>query len=268
VTVTTTARVDHPPVRVGGAPIVLVAHGSRDPRSAETMRALAGAVNDRWSAGAQVAFLDFNPPSVPAALRAAGTGIVVPALLTRAYHSRVDVPEVVAASGVPSVVTPVLGPADPGQPADPLLLAGLLRRLSELDISAAPDALVLAAAGTSYTHARSTVEIVAAGLASNLDIACTVGYATTSAPTVDEAVRAMRAQGARRVAVAAYFLAPGRLYDLAAASAMAAGAIGVAAPFGPAEELVELVLERATAATHGIERSFNRESPVDTPGIR
>jgi sirohydrochlorin ferrochelatase len=234
------------PVRVRQSPIVLVAHGSRDPRSARTMRDLATAVDRRWAGGARVAFLDFNPPSVPLALRESFVGvpsIVVPALLTRAYHGRVDVPEVVSASVVPSVITPVLGPAGPSDAPDPLLVAALGRRLSELDTGY--DGLVLAAAGTSYQAARSTVESVAAALESTVDVACTVGYATTSAPTIGDAVRAMRARGAVRVAVASYFLAAGTLHDLAVESAVDAGAVGVTAPLGVADELLELVISRA-----------------------
>jgi hypothetical protein len=50
------------------------------------------------------------------------------------------------------------------------------------------------------------------------------------------------------VAVAAYFLAPGRLYDVAVASARAAGAVAVAAPLEGAPEIARLVLARVDAA--------------------
>jgi sirohydrochlorin ferrochelatase len=198
----------------------------------------------------QAAFLDFNPPSVPAALRSAAADrvIVVPALLTRAYHGTVDVPEVVAASGVSSVVTPVLGPSEPGERPDPLLVAALARRLSELDTEV--DAVVLAAAGTSYPAARSTVESVGVALSSMVDVGCRVGYATASGPTVGDAIAAVRAAGARRVAVVAYFLAAGRLYDVAVASARAAGVTAITPPLGAVDELVELIVARATSSVH------------------
>ena len=229
-------------------PIVLVAHGSRDPRSAETMRQLGRRVALRWPAGATTAFLDFNSPSVPGALRELPDGrraIVVPALLTKAYHSRVDLPEVLSSVSTPTCVTAVLGPAEPGEAAHPLLIAALLRRLSELDVSY--DAVALIAAGTSDASARSTVEGVARELASELDVACAVGYASACAPSAGEAVARLRASGARRVVAASYFLAVGRLYDVAALSARQAGAIGVAAPLGAADELVELIAARAGA---------------------
>src|SRR5688572_32663074 len=52
------------------------------------------------------------------------------------------------------------------------------------------------------------------------------------------AVAELHRRGASRVAVASYFLAPGRLYDVAAASARAGGAVAVAGPHGPADEIV------------------------------
>jgi sirohydrochlorin ferrochelatase len=228
---------------VGEAPLVLAAHGSRDARSARTMRELAAAVGQRWGGEVRAAFLDFNPPSVPEALHAvSGPAVVVPTLLTRAYHSRVDVPGAVAASGRPAVVAPVLGPASADEAPDRLLTAALLRRLSELDTRY--DGVVLAAAGTSYAEARSTVERIA----STVDSRCLVGYATTSKPSVFEAVLALRATGARRVAVASYFLAPGMLHDVALQQAERAGAVAVARPLGTAEELVELIVQRALSA--------------------
>jgi sirohydrochlorin ferrochelatase len=232
------------PVRAGEAPLVLAAHGSRDARSARTMRELAAGVGQRWGGEVRAAFLEFNPPSVAEALHAVPSpAVVVPMLLTRAYHSRVDVPGAVAASGRPAVVVaPVLGLASADEAPDPLLTAALLRRLSELDTRY--DGVVLAAAGTSYAEARSTVERIA----STVDSRCLVGYATTSKPSVYEAVLALRATGARRVAVASYFLAPGMLHDVALQQAETAGAVAVAGPLGTAEELVELIVQRALSA--------------------
>jgi sirohydrochlorin ferrochelatase len=237
--------------RLAAAPVVLIAHGSRDPRSASTIRRLAARVGAAWPAPVSAAFLDFNLPAVPSVLRGLAAGwsvppVVVPCLLTSAYHGRVDVPQVLADARVRTRLTPVLGPQRPDDEPDPLLVAGLRRRLSELD--ATYDALVLIAAGTSYAAARSTVDSTARSLGAAVGVPCRVGYASASAPTPAEAVAEMRAQGASRVAVASYFLAPGRLYDVAATSARAGGAVAVAGPLGPAEEVVRLVLARAETA--------------------
>ncbi|MGC9668894.1 sirohydrochlorin chelatase [Planosporangium sp. 12N6] len=220
-----------------GDPVLLVAHGSRYPR-----------------AGVHVSFLDHagpRPDEELARLRDAGfaSATVVPLLLTSAYHGRVDIPAVLAkarADGVDLTVTltDVVGPVA-GQVPRPLL-AGLRRRLA--DTGAAFDAVVLAAAGTRDRAALATVELTARALGGRLGVPCLPAYASASAPTAGEAVYALRQGGARAVAVAAYFLAPGRLYDAAVESARTAGAVAAAQPLGAAPELVTLVLDRVTAA--------------------
>jgi sirohydrochlorin ferrochelatase len=91
---------------------------------------------------------------------------------------------------------------------------------------------------------RATVEWVGNALSARLGLPCTVAYASAAPPLPGAAVDLLRAAGFRRVGVAAYFLAPGYLYDLAAASARAAGAVAVAGPLTDAPELVRLVAAR------------------------
>jgi len=232
-------------------PLVLVAHGSRDPRSAATVRRLARAVRDAWPAPVAAAFLDFNLPAVAPTVRALAVEsdhppVVVPALLTYAYHGRVDVPEVLAATGVTALVANVLGPSAPSEEPDPLLLGALHRRLSELDRRF--DGVALLAAGTRDLVARSTVDSVASALSVVLGLPCVAGFAA-GGPTGADAVSAVRGRGARRILASSYFLAPGRLHGAVAASARAAGALGVTAPLGAAAELVGLITARARAAS-------------------
>jgi sirohydrochlorin ferrochelatase len=208
------------------------------------MRALAARVARVWPAPVVAAFLDFDRPSIADALDGLpvdSVPVVVPALLTNAYHGRVDLPGVLAQAARPLVLAEVLGP-------DPLLMAGMRRRLSELDRAGGFDGVVLMAAGTSDATARSTVESTAAELEWQLNVACRVSYASAAAPTPGEAVVALRDAGARRIVGAAYFLATGRLYTAAARSAVDAGAVGVGAPLGTADEVVRLVVARARAA--------------------
>ncbi len=236
----------------GPAPVVLVAHGSADPRAAGATQALARAV-----AAAQprltvrTAYLAEGPPAprqVLGALQEAGhrSATLVPLLLTAAYHAQTDIPaelDRARTDGLRMEVTVarVLGPVD-GQ-VHPALLAAVRRRLS---VAAGPyDALVLSAAGTRDATARITVERVAYALRAAEGVPCVTAYASAAAPTVTEAVRRVRDAGARRVAVAAYFLAPGRLYESMAAAARVAGAAAVSEPLGDAPELADLVLDRA-----------------------
>ncbi len=238
-------------------PLVLVAHGSRDPRAERSTGALARAVRAaRPGARVDTAFLDFVTPRLTDALAAVGdpAAIVVPLLLTAAYHGRVDVPGEVGRFratgrrvGLAEVLGPVAGPVADAVPVD-LLVRGLIRRLGEAGAGAA-DGLVLAAAGTRKVPALESVDLVAAALGRSLGVPCRTGYASGAGPEAGEAVRALRAAGARRIAVASYFLAPGLLYDRAVDAARAAGAGTVAEPLGDAPEVVDLVLHRADAAS-------------------
>jgi sirohydrochlorin ferrochelatase len=246
------------PARLG---VVLVAHGSRDPRAAAATSALARAVglaHPAWDVHA--AYLDHagpRPIDVLAALPVR-QAVVVPLLLTSAYHGRVDIPAVLSSASSlplsvslapvlgPSVLGPpalgpsVLGPPVLGPPVSPLLTEGLARRLPATEL----DAVVLAAAGTRDAAARSTVEDVANALSARLGLPCAVAYASAAPPTAGEAVERLRAGGARRIGVAAYFLAPGLLYDNAVRSAREAGAVAIAEPLRDAPELVRLVAAR------------------------
>ncbi|GAB1694235.1 sirohydrochlorin chelatase [Krasilnikovia sp. M28-CT-15] len=248
--------------------VVLTAHGSRDPRAAAATQALTRAVarlRPDWDVHA--AYLDHSlprPAGALAALAAAGhqRAVLVPLLLTSAYHGRVDVPAEVAAARADGLslevaVAEVLGPVAGAVP--PLLLDGLVRRLPALRSTAGGpvrragelDALVLAAAGTRDAAARATVEQVAAALGERLGLPCRVAYASASPPVAGEAVGLLRGAGARRVGVASYFLAPGRLYDAAVRSAWSAGAVAVAEPLTDAPELAALVVAQAARAAAG-----------------
>ncbi len=83
-------------------PLVAVAHGSRDPRSAATVAALLDVVRaQRPDLDVRAAFLELSAPRLPdvlAALAAEGhrDAVIVPLLLWSAYHARVDLPGIVA----------------------------------------------------------------------------------------------------------------------------------------------------------------------------
>jgi sirohydrochlorin ferrochelatase len=214
--------------------VLLVAHGSRDPRAQGATRALARTVAAvRPGIDVRVAFLEQVAPQ-PAAVLASmpPRTVVVPLLLTNAFHGSVDLPAQVA--GFDCVIADTLG-----EPSAKLL-AALTARLPREPF----DGLVLAAAGTRVAQARGTVERVAVALSDRFGVPCAVGYAAGATPSGASAVDTLRARGARKVAVASYFLAPGRLYDLVTASAFGAGAIAAAQPLGASWSLAELILER------------------------
>jgi sirohydrochlorin ferrochelatase len=265
-------------MRTARLAVVLVAHGSRDPRAARATEALAravGAARPAWQVRAS--YLDHSVPrprQVLADFAARGHrgAIVVPLLLTAAYHGRVDVPGEIAAARAEGLAMPVelaevLGPTGGQVPG--LLLDALEARLAQVSLpaalGAAPlpvsgravparaglDAVVLAAAGTRDAGARLTVEQAAAALEARLGVPCRVAYASAAPPLSGAVVTQLRAEGYERVGLASYFLAPGLLHDATVASARAAGVVAVADPLTDTPALAGLVAHRVLTAILG-----------------
>ncbi len=231
--------------------LVALAHGSRDPRSAQTVQALTDEVRRlRPDLRIEAAFLELARPTFAAVVdRLAAEGydeiVVVPLLLSEAYHAKVDVPSVVAGAtaqheGLRIRVTAVLGLEND-------FLDVLDRRLREALTTARVrelDALVLAAAGTSDPLATQSIHRLARLWGARHRLPTMIAFASAAPPSTGEAVRAFRAQGRRHIAVGALFLAPGLLYDRAAELAVEAGAVAVSQPFGAHPEVARTVLAR------------------------
>lgn len=231
--------------------LVALAHGSRDPRSARTVRALVSEVRAmRPDLRIETAFLDLSKPDFHTVVdRLARSGVeeivVVPLLLTEAFHARVDVPSAVGEAlarheGLKIRVAQVLGL---GQH----FLDVLDRRLRESLVGARVrelDGLVLAAAGTSDPLALQSIQRLARLWGQRHRLPVVPAYASASPPATGEAVRALRAQGRRHIAVGSLFLAPGFLYDRAAELALEGGAVAVAEPFGADPDVARVVLAR------------------------
>ncbi|MGW6456748.1 sirohydrochlorin chelatase [Streptomyces sp. NPDC055078] len=242
--------------------LLVVAHGSRDPRHAATVHALVRRVRS-LRPGLRVAtgFLDFNAPSVPQVLeRLANEGngqtdgvrdvIALPLLLTRAFHAKSDIPAVLAEASarLPRLrvhQAEVLGPS-------PLLLAALERRLYEAGVRPADRSstgLVLASAGSTDPEAIAVIADIARELRHTGWCAVRPAFASAVTPggfpRTEDAVRTLRADGCARVAVAPYVIAPGRLPDRIADGARRADVL--ADVLGPSTELARLLLERADA---------------------
>jgi sirohydrochlorin ferrochelatase len=221
--------------------LLAIAHGSRDPRHAAALHGLLDAVQRaRPGLLAELAFLDLCAPDVTDAFaRLAASGAeniaVVPLFLSHGYHVGHDIPAVTEQAeralrhtsarththASPHTHTPSLAVAAPIGP-DPLLMDAVERRLAEQGV-------------------RTT------------DPGLEIAIASATSPAARDLINVLRQQGAARVAVAAYFLAPGLLYDRARADALAAG-VPIAAPLTtpgdePPAELVRLVLERYAQVT-------------------
>jgi sirohydrochlorin ferrochelatase len=220
--------------------LLAVAHGSPDERAERVLETLVARVRaERSGVPTVLAHLGHSRPDVSSAvasLFAQGVReiVVVPLLLTSAYHAKVDLPGLLAQAaldnpGVTLTQAGVLGP-------HPLLFELLRRRLAEA--GADPSAsVVLGAVGTSDASANAELADVAA------TIGASIGFATGS-PDISEVVDGLRARGSRQIAIASYVLAPGTLPDRFATT----NADIVTRPLGAEPEIVDVVLERYDAA--------------------
>ena len=258
----------------GYPPLVAVAHGSKDPRAAATVSELLAVVAARAAhatfggVDVRAAFLDHCAPSLPQVLGALGGGrprpgnrqcIVVPLLLTAAYHSKSDIPAQLAAASGAAAGSAADGGALDVRCADtlgphPLLLAGLERRLREAGVAVdsaadrARTAVVLAAAGSSDPAANATIADLAAGWQRDRGWRAVVpAYASAAGPSPAEAVTHVD-PGRGPVVVATYLLAPGYFADKIRLGAVEAGASAVSGVLGAAPEVADLVLARYRAA--------------------
>ena len=239
--------------------VVAVAHGSADPRASATIAELAAVARER-SPGLDLrtAFLGHAPPSLPQVLgtiEADREVTVLPLLLTEAYHSKADIPRVLARTPLRRVsYGATLGP-------HPLLLDALDRRLAEALPSSGPisgpgarldparTAVVLAAAGSSDPEANATIAQMAARWQARTGwLAVRPAYASAAEPSPAAAVAGLLRDGAPRVVVATYLLAPGLFADRIRHTALAAGAAAVSPALGACAEVADVMLDRFTQA--------------------
>jgi sirohydrochlorin ferrochelatase len=244
---------------------VAVAHGSADPRAAAAIGELVPLVAARAAArgvsapAMRVAYLGHAAPSLPQVMSTYGPGArvtVLPLLLTAAYHSKTDIPRVLARtvlarSGQRVTYGEPLGP-------HPLLLRALERRLPPSALqNPAEVGVVLAAAGSSDPEANATIARLAAQWQARTGwFAVRPAYASApaaagghggSAPTPAQAVTELREAGARRCVVATYLLAPGLFADRIREASLAAGAAAVTPALGALPEVADVLIDRYIA---------------------
>lgn len=226
----------------GNSALVLTAHGSADPRSAATAHALADTIR-RFRPGIEVvvAFCEQNSPHLVDVLRTVGDrAVVTPLLLADAYHARVDIPAMIAESGVAARQAEVLG-------EDDQLVAVLRRRVAEAGVSRLDGVgVIVTAVGSSRPEANSRTESVADHLVAHTRWIAATAFAAGPRPNLGAVADELRDRGATRLVIAPWFLAHGRITDRVSAFAAAQG-IALAQPLGPHRLVAETVLDRFDA---------------------
>lgn len=234
--------------------LVLTAHGSADPRSVANTHAVAGHLRRiAPELEVRVAFCEQSTPNLRDVLGTvrgdvsdvgdAGDVIVAPFLLARAYHARIDIPSLIAGSGVAVRQADVLG-------EDDRLLQVMTERLSAVGVSRFDQelGLVVVAVGSSNTAANARTARIADPLRDGTRWAgVEVAFATGPAPSVEEAAERLRTRGASRLVIAPWFLAHGKITDRVANYARQAG-IPVAEPLGAHRLVAATVLDRVEEA--------------------
>ncbi|MFJ2176161.1 sirohydrochlorin chelatase [Streptomyces sp. NPDC087851] len=257
--------------------LVVVAHGSRDPRALRTVTTLLDRVRElRPGVDVRLGHIEIEEPLLSDTLASLATGraVLVPLLLSRGVHIKRDLPAF-AAVAAPRLETRVAAPLGP----HPLLVETLYDRLLEAGWPAGPGhpphlthlthpahpadpgrpgpyhraaaGVVLAAAGSrdpeSAADTRRTADLLSERLGG---VPVLPAYASAASPTVPEALRALAARGRHRTAIASYFTAPGHFATRSAADAPWIAA----APLGAHPAMARLLLHRydeALATAHG-----------------
>lgn len=244
--------------------LVVVAHGSRDPRALRTVRALLRRVErHRPGLTVRLGHIEIEQPSLTDTLSSLGDGraVLVPLLLGPGHHVTHDLPR--AAAAAPRLRTTIAAPLGP----HPLLVQALYARLVEAGWRDEPHraddtGVVLAAAGSrdprSAAATRRTADLLSARLGG---VPVVPAYASAAAPTVPDAVRDLAARGRSRIALASYFTAPGHFATRAAADVAAHAPWIAAAPLGDHPDLARLLLHRYDEC-HVRRRAYRAAGPA------
>jgi sirohydrochlorin ferrochelatase len=235
--------------------LILLGYGSTDPGVAQISHQIRDQLLEiRPELDIHVAFLDYCSPSALQVVnklvkRGVSEVVLVPLLLSDAFHAQVEVPAVIAQIQAAHPTLQVIASRPIGPEAQ--LLAVIDRRLRDVLRTKRVnelDGLVFAAAGSSDVRSNAIVARRARQWANHHRLPCVTAFATAAGPSTGEAVRTLRAQGRRHIAVGSWFLAPGVRYSKQAELALEAGAVAVSAPLGAEPEVAEAALTRYVVA--------------------
>lgn len=221
--------------------LVATAHGTRSAAGRATVDALVDLVRTRRpDLDIRTAFVDVSPPFLSDVVAGVDQPlVVVPVLLSRGFHVRVDIPAALAGRTNARATRP-LGP-------DRRISRAMAERLTEARGDGVPPGrqIALVSTGTSDKGGTDDLHAAAADLAALLD--------TPVHPAVLGGLGVMFTEtlaglDPREVDVVPYLLAEGVFADQLRAQARAAGVRTVAGPIGAHPFLADLIVARYEAA--------------------
>lgn len=244
--------------------LLIVGHGSRDPRGAEEFRRLVDLVRERNPAQAvEGGFIELSRPPISECVdRLVENGArhisAVPLMLLAAGHAKNDIPATLVREGL--VHPEVRFRYGRALGVRPELLELMDRRISAVvpEDEKPETAVLVVGRGSSDPDANSDLYKISRLLFEGRPYATVEpAFVSLAPPKVPEALERLRRLGARRVVVFSYFLFTGvleeRIREQSQAFAAANPGVEVryAGYFGPSEEVADLVLERYREALTG-----------------
>jgi sirohydrochlorin cobaltochelatase len=244
--------------------LLVVGHGSRDPRGAREFHELVAQVRERDPALAvEGGFIELSrPPISECVSRLAGSGArriaAVPLMLLAAGHAKDDIPATLAREktshpGINFGYGRALG-----------IRPELLELMDERISAAVPEeereetAVLVVGRGSSDPDANSDLAKISRLFYEGRSYPTVeTAYVSMTPPNVSEGLERLKKLGARRIAVFSYFLFTGILEERIRgqseefAAANPGVAVSYAGYFGPHEKVVDLLLERYHEAVRG-----------------
>ncbi|BBH17160.1 cobalamin biosynthesis protein CbiX [Nocardioides baekrokdamisoli] len=208
--------------------LVTVAHGTRSGEGNAVAIELTRLAGLALGVESVTSYVELQEPLLADALGASTEStVVVPLLLSRGYHTRVDLPAALDSAGGPAVITDPLGPST-------ALARVQVDRL--IEAGATPgQPVVLAAAGSQDPTAADDLRAAAVLVGALWGSECRM--ATMAAGDIGEVVRPGDA-------VSVYLLAPGHFSRTLADEARTAGAAVVSDVLGTHPTIVDLICDR------------------------
>lgn len=221
--------------------LLLIAHGSPDPRHAAAMNAIADDVRGDVEAHVALGFLDHDQPSAADALAELVVDnrqvIAVSLLLSSGVHAEIDVPALFAAAPAHRPVRDA-GPLGLG----PWVIPLLERRANAVAPDGTHPPVILCATGSGHDASRVEVFEAARQWEALRRTPVSVAFATGAGPSLEDVMQ--HGSHAEQPVVVPLALTEGVIYDRIVAATSAAG-LRVAPVLAPSHELTDRIVTLA-----------------------